>query len=77
LELVERLGDDVREYERLALVDPALDRAAEDGDPDLSGQARDRFVDAALAQRVGKRPRPRDSLLTSRSCSSGFAPMIR
>jgi hypothetical protein len=34
LELVERLGDDVREFERLALVDPALEGGAEDGDPE-------------------------------------------
>ena len=51
-----------RQVSVVVLVDPALERDPEDGDPGLGGEARGRVADAAPAQRVGERRGERGEL---------------
>src|SRR6202022_4363097 len=54
-EFVEQLSDDLRQVSLAGLIDPALERDPEDGDPCLRSQTRGWVSDAALAQRLGHR----------------------
>src|SRR6185437_14500796 len=62
LQLVERFGDELRQFRLAGSAVPAFERDLEDGYPRLGGQARGRFGDATLAQRLGQRRGERGEL---------------